>query len=46
MYVNEAIARQSGRTGVEYKINELGGEYILLNARYIVVTTNILGPDS
>jgi len=46
MYVNKAFAYQRGRTGFEYKINEFCGVYIFFNTRNMVVTTEILGPDS
>ena len=46
MYVKETFAYQRGRTGVEYKINKLRGKYILFNALNMIVTTEILGPDS
>lgn len=46
MYVKKTIAYQRGRTGVEYKINKLCSKYILFNALNMLVTTEILGPDS
>ena len=46
MCLNVAFAYQRNKAGIEYKINELRGEYKLVNARNGVFTALILGPDS
>ena len=46
MSLKEAFAYQLFYAGIEYKINKLGGEYKLVNARNDVFTALILGPDS
>jgi hypothetical protein len=46
MCVKEAFAYQRGRAGIEYKINNLCGEYKLFNTQEAVSIAWILGPDS
>ncbi len=46
MCLKEAFAYQRFYAGIEYKINNLRGEYKLVNARNDVFTALILGPDS
>ena len=46
MCLKEAFAYQRGSAGIEYKINQLRGEYKLVNIKNAAVTAVILGRGS